>query len=61
MIADLVMRGDWIPQAEALIDVRVTDTDASSHVNHIVATLLASAEEEKSASIYLLLGCNMPF
>jgi len=30
LIADLRVRGVWIPQAEALFDVRVADTDAAS-------------------------------
>ena len=33
LIADLGVRGVWTPQAEALFDLRVTDTDASSYVN----------------------------
>ena len=44
LIADL---GVWIPQGEALFDVRVVDTDAASYVNRSVSTVLASAEEEK--------------
>ena len=28
LVADLGMRGVWQPQAEALLDIRVTDTDA---------------------------------
>ena len=47
LIADLGVRGVWIPQGEALFDVRVVDTDATSYVNHSVSTVLASAEEEK--------------
>ena len=47
LIADLGVRGVWIPQGEALFDVRVVDTDAASYVNHSVSTVLASAEEEK--------------
>jgi len=47
LIADLGVRGVWIPQAEALFDVRVADTDAASYVNHSVFAVLATAEEEK--------------
>ena len=47
LIADLGVRGVWIPQGEALFDVRVVDTDAASYVNRSVSTVLASAEEEK--------------
>ena len=41
------MTGVWIPHAEALFDVRVTDTDASSYINRCIAAVQASAEEEK--------------
>ena len=47
LIADLGVRGVWIPQGEALFDVRVVDTDAASYVNCSVSAVLASAEEEK--------------
>ena len=47
LIADLGVGGVWIPQGEALFDVRVVDTDAASYVNHSVSAVLASAEEEK--------------
>ena len=47
LIADLGVRGVWIPQAEALFDVRVADTDAASYVNRSVSAVLATAEEEK--------------
>ena len=47
LIADLGVRGVWIPQGEALFDVRVVDTDATSYVNCSVSTVLASVEEEK--------------
>ena len=60
LIADLGVRGVWTPQAEALFDVRVTDTDASSYVNRSVTAFLASAEERKIASICLLLSHGVP-
>ena len=44
------MKGVWILQAEALFDVRVTDTDATSYINHSVSAVLATAEEEKKLS-----------
>ena len=47
MNADLGVREVWIPQGEALFDVRVADTDAASYVNHPVSVVLASAEEKK--------------
>jgi len=47
LIVDLGVRGVWIPQVEALFDVRVADTDAASYVNHSVSAFLATSEEEK--------------
>jgi len=47
LIADLGMRGVWQPQAEALFDIRVTDTDAQSYQSHTPQSVLASAEEDK--------------
>ena len=41
LIADLGVRGVWQPQAQALFDVRVIDTDAPSHVHRSVAAVLA--------------------
>jgi len=41
------VRGVWIPQAEALFNVRVADTDAASYVNHSVSAALTTAEEKK--------------
>ena len=50
LIAYLGVRGVWIPQAEALFDIRVTDTDAASYIDHSVVAVLASAEEVKKWS-----------
>ena len=47
LISDLGVSGVWIPQAEALFDVRVADTDAVSYADRSVSAVLASAEEEK--------------
>jgi len=47
LIADLGVRGVWIPQVEALFDVRVANTDAASYINHSVSAVLATAGEEK--------------
>ena len=47
LVADLGVRGVWQPQAEALFDVRVVDTDAQSYVQRAVSAVLASAEREK--------------
>jgi hypothetical protein len=47
LIADLSVRGVWLPQSEALFDIRIVDTDAQSYVNRSPSDVLASAEKEK--------------
>ena len=47
LIADISIRGLWQPQAVALLDVRVVDTDAPSHIHRNTVAVLSSAEEEK--------------
>ena len=41
------IRGVWQPQAEALFDIRVIDTDAQSYQSHSPQSVLAFAEAEK--------------
>ena len=43
-MADLVVRGVWTPQTEALFDIRVTDTEAQSYTNQSPKEELQSAE-----------------
>ena len=45
--ADLGVRGVWLPQIEALFDIRVTDADAPSYVTRSVVNVMTMAEEEK--------------
>ena len=47
LIADISIRGLWEPQAVALLDVRVVDTDAPLHIHWNAVAVLSSAEEEK--------------
>ena len=47
LVADLGVRGVWSPQSEALFDVRVVDTDASSYCDRTPTAVLKSAEREK--------------
>ena len=56
--ANLGIRGVWIPQAEALFDVRVTNADAASYVGWPLSAVLSSAEvrKKRSASTCLLLS-----
>ena len=47
LIADLGIRGVWLPQIEALFDIRVTDANATSYLSRSVKNVLTTAEEEK--------------
>jgi len=47
LVADLSVRGVWLPQVEALFDVRIVDTDAQSYLIHTPKSVLFSAEIEK--------------
>ena len=47
LIADLGARGVWEPQAMALFDICVMDTNARSNLSHSPSAVLASAEAEK--------------
>ena len=41
------VHGVWLPQAEALFDVRVVDTDAQPYLHHAPSKVLLNAEVEK--------------
>ena len=47
LIADRLVRGVWQPQAEALFDVRVIDTDAQSYHSHSPREVLTLVEKKK--------------
>ena len=47
LIADLCIRGVWLPQAEALFDIRIIDTDAQSYLGQSPTQVLSVAENEK--------------
>ena len=47
LVVDLSVRSVWLPQAEALFDVRVVDTDAQSYLSHTPKSVLLWAEIEK--------------
>ena len=47
LVADFSARGVWLPQATALFDVRVIDTDAPSYINKTPVNVLKIAEKEK--------------
>ena len=45
--ADLAIRGEWDRQTEALLDIRVVDTDVQSYANRSPMEVLGVAEKEK--------------
>ena len=47
LVADLCIRGVWLPQAEALFDIRIIDTDAQSYLSQPPASVILTAENEK--------------
>ena len=47
IIVNLSARGVWEPQAMALFDIHVVNTDARSSLSHSPGVVLASAEAEK--------------
>ena len=47
LVADLSVRGVWIPQSEALFDVRIVDTDARTYRDRSPMDVLSAAEGEK--------------
>ena len=53
LVADLSVRGVWLPQAEALFDVRIVDTNAQSYLTHTPKSVLFGAEIEKKRNIQL--------
>ena len=47
LVADLAIRGAWIPQEEALFDIQVMDTDAESYCTLAPGEVLRQTEVEK--------------
>ena len=43
----------WLPQTEALFDIRVIDTDVQSYSDHSPKEVLRPAEGEKKKNIWL--------
>ena len=52
LVADLGVHGVWQPQVDDLLDVRVIDTDALSHIDQTVSTVLATSENEERNKIF---------
>ena len=57
LIADLCARGVWEPQAMALLDIHVVDTNTKSYQSHFPVVMLASAKDEKNRKYCD--GCTM--
>ena len=53
LVGDFKVCGFWQSQVDCILEVRVVDTDAPSHVNRPVREVLASAESEKKRSILM--------
>ena len=49
LTGDFSARGVWQPQATAVFDISVIDSDAPSHVSRPVEAVLKSAEREKKS------------
>ena len=47
LIADLCVQGVWLPQAEALFDICIIDTDAQSYLGQSPTQVISVAENEK--------------
>ena len=47
VIADLGVRGVWLPQSEALFDIPIIDTDTQSYLSQPPISVLLTAENEK--------------
>ena len=47
LVADLAIRGVWLPQSGALFDIRVIDTDAQSYCKRSPRDVLKTVEREK--------------
>ena len=47
LIADLGVRGVWLPQSEALFDIQIIDTDDQSYLSQPPISVLLTSENEK--------------
>ena len=53
LVDDLSVCGVWMPQSEALFDVRIIDTDTRSYCNRSPSEVLLTAEVEKKKKYHL--------
>ena len=47
LVADVSVCGVWVPQSEALFDIRIIDTDAWSYLDRPPLDVLSATESEK--------------
>jgi len=47
LVADLCVRGVWLPQAETLFDIRIINTNAQSYLSQPPVSVILTAENEK--------------
>ena len=47
LIADLGVRGVWLPQSEALFDIQIIDTDTQSYLSQPPTSVLLTTKNEK--------------
>ena len=47
LVADLCVQRVWVPQADALFDIHVVDTDAQSYHEHTPMDVLGTAKRDK--------------
>eukprot|EP00957_Ditylum_brightwellii_P010675 808300-Ditylum_brightwellii.AAC.1 len=47
LYGDLLIRGLWKPQTDAIIDVSITNTDTKSYISRLLKSVLAAQEREK--------------
>ena len=59
--ADLGIQGVWTPQVEALLDIKVIDTDAPSHLHRTPESYLDTGARERKKAVEDRQGTFTPF
>ena len=61
LIADLCVWGVWLPQAEALFDICIIDTDAQSYLGRSPTQVISVAENEERKYLDAAAACRAHF
>lgn len=62
LIADLCVQGVWLPQAEALFDICIIDTDAQSYFGQSPTQVFFVAENKKKRKyLNAAVSCHVHF